>query len=214
MACAAGPCTAPRPHYKVPRVTFFFWVIKLCCTTVGETISDAVNDGAGLGLGLTAAIFFPMLAIVLAAQLAAGRYSHPLYWGAVTLTSICGTIATDGLFDGAGVALWVEILVFGFLMVATFALWLWAERTLAIHSIYTLRREALYWWACRARKGPAVPRRSAPPRRHNTPYPPPSHSLSLPPPHPSHAPPPTQAHDFLDLCHGHGRWRPNRHVLV
>jgi len=61
--------------------------------------------------------------------------------------SIAGTIATDGLHDDLGWALWIEIVIFFVLMSATFAAWLMVEGTLAVHSIYTLRRELFYWVA-------------------------------------------------------------------
>src|SRR5437868_2885864 len=35
---------------KVPEVTLYFWVIKVLCTTVGETASDYLSDNVGLGL--------------------------------------------------------------------------------------------------------------------------------------------------------------------
>src|SRR3954468_16340339 len=35
---------------KVPEVTLYFWVIKIMCTTVGETAADYLNDNLGLGL--------------------------------------------------------------------------------------------------------------------------------------------------------------------
>jgi uncharacterized membrane-anchored protein len=35
---------------KVPEVTIFFWVIKIMCTTVGETAADYLNENLGLGL--------------------------------------------------------------------------------------------------------------------------------------------------------------------
>ena len=38
---------------KVPEVTFYFWVIKVLCTTVGETASDYLSDNVGLGLTKT-----------------------------------------------------------------------------------------------------------------------------------------------------------------
>ncbi|MCU1394036.1 MAG: hypothetical protein JWM34_2464, partial [Ilumatobacteraceae bacterium] len=28
---------------KVPEVTIFFWIIKILCTTVGETFADYLN---------------------------------------------------------------------------------------------------------------------------------------------------------------------------
>ena len=35
---------------KVPEVTVYFWVIKVLCTTVGETAADFLADNVGLGL--------------------------------------------------------------------------------------------------------------------------------------------------------------------
>ncbi len=35
---------------KVPEVTVYFWVIKVLCTTVGETASDFLNVSLGFGL--------------------------------------------------------------------------------------------------------------------------------------------------------------------
>ena len=35
---------------KVPEVTLFFWIIKIMCTTVGETAADYLNDNLGFGL--------------------------------------------------------------------------------------------------------------------------------------------------------------------
>ena len=35
---------------KVPEVTLFFWIIKIMCTTVGETAADYFNENLGFGL--------------------------------------------------------------------------------------------------------------------------------------------------------------------
>jgi uncharacterized membrane-anchored protein len=35
---------------KVPEVTLYFWIIKILCTTVGETAADLLNENLGLGL--------------------------------------------------------------------------------------------------------------------------------------------------------------------
>ena len=35
---------------KVPEVTAVFWVIKVLCTTVGETAADYLNTNLSLGL--------------------------------------------------------------------------------------------------------------------------------------------------------------------
>jgi uncharacterized membrane-anchored protein len=36
---------------KVPEVTVYFWIIKILCTTVGESFADYMS--ATLGFGLT-----------------------------------------------------------------------------------------------------------------------------------------------------------------
>ena len=40
---------------KVPEVTVWFWVIKILCTTVGESFADWINMTLGVGLIPTAA---------------------------------------------------------------------------------------------------------------------------------------------------------------
>ncbi|HEX3287389.1 MAG TPA: hypothetical protein VHT50_22705 [Mycobacterium sp.] len=42
---------------KVPEVTVWFWIIKILCTTVGESFADWINVGLGVGLNITAIIF-------------------------------------------------------------------------------------------------------------------------------------------------------------
>src|SRR3954447_13224251 len=38
---------------KVPEISLFFWIIKIMCTTVGETAADYLNDNLGFGLTWT-----------------------------------------------------------------------------------------------------------------------------------------------------------------
>src|SRR5882672_4045946 len=38
---------------KVPEVTLYFWIIKILCTTVGETASDYLAGNLSLGLTKT-----------------------------------------------------------------------------------------------------------------------------------------------------------------
>jgi uncharacterized membrane-anchored protein len=45
--------TTNRSCVKVPQVTIFFWIIKVLCTTVGETFADYLNTTLGFGLNGT-----------------------------------------------------------------------------------------------------------------------------------------------------------------
>ena len=54
---------APRTMLsKVPEITVWFWVIKILCTTVGESFADWINMTLGVGLISTALIFSAVLA--------------------------------------------------------------------------------------------------------------------------------------------------------
>ncbi|MBA4116320.1 MAG: hypothetical protein H0X71_07770 [Rubrobacter sp.] len=132
---------------KVPEVTVYFWIIKVLCTTVGETAADFLNVNLGLGLTITTAVMSVLLAVALAFQFGLRRYVPGVYWLAVVLISIVGTLITDNLVDNFGVPLWVTTVAFSVALAATFAAWYASEKTLSIHSIVTSRREAFYWLA-------------------------------------------------------------------
>ena len=132
---------------KVPEVTLYFWVIKILCTTVGETAADFLNTHLGLGLTGTSYVMGALLAVTLLFQLRARKYLPGTYWLAVVLISIVGTLITDNLVDNFGVALETTTIVFTIALAATFAAWYGVEKTLSIHTIYSTRREAFYWLA-------------------------------------------------------------------
>ncbi len=132
---------------KVPEVTVYFWVIKVLCTTVGETAADFLNFNLNLGLTGTTVIMTGFLAAALVVQFRLRRYVPGPYWLVVVLISIVGTLITDNLVDNFGVPLQTTTIAFSIALAATFALWYANERTLSIHTIYTTRREAFYWLA-------------------------------------------------------------------
>ena len=132
---------------KVPEVTLYFWIIKVLATTVGETAADFLATNLNLGLTGTTLIMSGLLAIALGFQFKARRYVPGIYWLAVVLISIVGTLITDNLVDNLGVSLWACTIAFGSAMLATFAVWYSSEKTLSIHSITSTKREAFYWLA-------------------------------------------------------------------
>jgi uncharacterized membrane-anchored protein len=132
---------------KVPEVTLFFWVIKIMCTTVGETAADYLNDNLGFGLTNTTYFTGALLAVLLAAQFQLKRYVPLVYWSVVVVISVFGTLITDNLTDAHNVSLVTSTIVFSIILAAVFAIWYAVEHTLSIHSIITTRREAFYWLA-------------------------------------------------------------------
>lgn len=132
---------------KVPEVTLYFWVIKILCTTVGETASDFLNLNLGLGLAGTSVALGALLLVSLFYQFRTKKYIPVIYWFTVVMISIFGTLVTDNLTDGLGVPLELSTAVFSVALLLTFAIWYAREGTLSIHSIFTGRRELFYWLA-------------------------------------------------------------------
>jgi len=75
------------------------------------------------------------------------KYVPGVYWLAVVLISVVGTLISDNLTDNFGVSLVTTTIAFSIALAVTFSVWYRKERTLSIHSINTTRREAFYWLA-------------------------------------------------------------------
>ncbi|WP_433208720.1 COG4705 family protein [Nocardia sp. CA-107356] len=146
MMNSGGGATG-RMLSKVPEVTAWFWIIKILCTTVGESFADWINMSLGVGLNLTALLFTVVLAAVLGWQLRLDRYVPFVYWLTVVVLSVTGTLYTDILTDNLAVPLAVSTGVFAAVLAVVFSVWFARERTLSIHSIVTTPRELFYWLA-------------------------------------------------------------------
>jgi uncharacterized membrane-anchored protein len=132
---------------KVPEVTLFFWIIKIMCTTVGETAADYLNVNLGFGLTNTTYVTGALLAVLLLAQFRLRRYVPAVYWAVVVVISVFGTLITDNLSDGYNVPLTTSTPIFAVILAIVFGVWFAIERTLSIHTIFTTRRESFYWLA-------------------------------------------------------------------
>lgn len=128
---------------KVPEVTIFFWIIKLLTTAMGESTSDYLVHH-----------FDPVIAVILGAtgfviamvlQFSIRRYIPWIYWLAVVMVAIFGTMAADVLHIGLGIPYLVSTVLFLIILTGTFLVWYKTEKTLSIHSILTPRREVFYW---------------------------------------------------------------------
>jgi uncharacterized membrane-anchored protein len=132
-----------RTLIKVPEVTILFWVVKLLSTAMGESTSDylvnRINPVVAVGLGGI------LLVITLVIQFRADRYVPWIYWLAVLMVAITGTMAADVLHIQFHVPYAVSTPFFAIVLAVVFVAWYRAEGTLSIHSIYTPRRELFYW---------------------------------------------------------------------
>jgi uncharacterized membrane-anchored protein len=130
---------------KVPEATLYFWIIKILCTTVGETFADNLNQQLNLGLTMLSILMSAVLVVSLVFQFRSRRYIPGVYWLSVVLISVVGTLISDNLTDNFGVVLETTTIAFSITLAVVFAAWYLVERTLSIHTIVTTRREAFYW---------------------------------------------------------------------
>src|SRR4051794_20032880 len=132
---------------KVPAITATFWVIKVLSTTIGETFADYLTVNVGLGPLVADALMAVVLITALVIQFRTRKYTPWIYWLCVVMVSIVGTQITDFFTDTLGVSLYLSTGVFAVVLAGVFFVWHRQERTLAITSIDTPRREAFYWGA-------------------------------------------------------------------
>ena len=78
-------------------------------------------------------------------QFSVRRYNSWVYWLAVVMVSVFGTMAADVLHIGLGIPYAVSTTFFAVVLAVVFVVWYRSEGTLSIHSIFTRRREVFYW---------------------------------------------------------------------
>ena len=128
---------------KVPEITVIFWIIKLLSTAMGESTSDflvfQINPYVAVVFG------FLGLIVALILQFWVRRYIPWIYWLAVVMVAVFGTMAADVLHVVMGIPYWMSTTFFACALAIVFVVWYLSERTLSIHTIYPGRRELFYW---------------------------------------------------------------------
>ncbi len=128
----------------VPEITLIFWALKLLTTGMGESMSDFLGQHS---VPIAGAIGIFGLWFALWLQLRQREYRAPIYWFAVMMVAIFGTMAADGIHDGASIPYALTTPLFAGIVAGVFLLWYRSEGTLSIHTINTRRRESFYWAA-------------------------------------------------------------------
>ena len=132
---------------KFPQITIAFWVMKICATTLGETVGDLFSMTMHIGYAVSSLILIGLFLASVVAQLFSKKYHPFLYWTVILSTSTAGTTMSDymdrtlqlGYVRGTGLLLAI--------LLGIFLLWRLSKAPLSVKDIKTFRVEMLYWTA-------------------------------------------------------------------
>ena len=82
-----------RTLNKLPQITIFFWIMKICATTLGETGGDLLSMTLNVGYAASSIILIGPFLVTLATQLASKKFHPVRYWTVILSTSTAGTMS-------------------------------------------------------------------------------------------------------------------------
>ncbi|MEO8459189.1 MAG: hypothetical protein ABI451_01560 [Dokdonella sp.] len=132
---------------KVAQVTLFFWIMKICATTLGETAGDLLSMTLNVGYAMSTVILLGAFLATLVAQIAADRFHPVLYWSVILTTSTAGTTMSDYMDRTLGLGYAKGSLILVTCLALVLAVWRFTEKSLAVDNIRTTRAEMFYWVA-------------------------------------------------------------------
>src|SRR5579859_39749 len=114
---------------KVPQVTIMFWTVKLLTTAMGESTTDYLVYQIDPYLAVI--VGFVGLAVSVILQLWVHRYIPWIYWLAVVMVAVFGTMAADVLHVLLGIPHAVSTAFFAGVLAIVFVAWYATEQTLS-----------------------------------------------------------------------------------
>lgn len=132
---------------KIAKVTVFFWIMKICATTLGETAGDLLSMTMNVGYALSSVILISLFLISVVAQLKSTRFHPVLYWTVILTTSTAGTTMSDFMDRTLGLGYAKGSLILIACLLAVLAAWRFCEKTLSVDNIQTTQAETFYWTA-------------------------------------------------------------------
>jgi len=143
----AKPISSPSEiqFSKVPEVTLLFWIIKIFCTTLGETGGDAVTMSMKLGYLVGTLIFAAIFIVFVVAQVYAKKFHPLLYWITIIATTTVGTTMADFADRSLGIGYAGGSLVLLCLLLASLGVWYWTQGSVSVTTVNTPKVEVFYW---------------------------------------------------------------------
>jgi len=132
---------------KLPQITLFFWIMKICATTLGETAGDLLSMTLNVGYAVSSLILISVFLLTLVAQLASKKHYPLLYWAVILSTSTAGTTISDYMDRTLGLGYMKGSVILLALLLAILIFWRFSVRDLSVVNIKTFKVELLYWAA-------------------------------------------------------------------
>ena len=132
---------------KLPQITLFFWIMKICATTLGETAGDLLSMTLNVGYAVSSIILVSIFLISLATQLKAKAFHPILYWLVILTTSTAGTTMSDYMDRTLGLGYLKGSIILLSLLMLTLAIWRISIGSLSVTNIKSLKGEVFYWVA-------------------------------------------------------------------
>jgi uncharacterized membrane-anchored protein len=132
---------------KVAQVTIYFWIIKICATTLGETAGDLLSMTMNVGYAISSIILINLFLITLVMQLISSKFCPALYWSVILTTSTAGTTMSDYMDRTLGLGYAKGSLILVTCLLIVLAVWRFSEKTLSVSNIQTTKAELFYWVA-------------------------------------------------------------------
>jgi uncharacterized membrane-anchored protein len=132
---------------KLAKVTIFFWIMKICATTLGETAGDLLSMTMNVGYAVSSLILISLFLISLAIQLFSKRFHPVLYWTVILTTSTAGTTISDFMDRTLELGYMTGSLILVACLAVVLGIWRWSEGTLSITDVRTRKAELFFWTA-------------------------------------------------------------------
>lgn len=130
---------------KVAQVTFTFWIIKICATTLGETAGDLLSMTMNVGYGVSSVILIGLFLVTVITQLLSRKFDPLLYWTVILTTSTAGTTMSDYMDRTLGLGYAQGSLILATSLLAVLAVWHVSEKTISVSNINSMKAELFYW---------------------------------------------------------------------
>ncbi len=132
---------------KLPQITAFFWIMKICATTLGETVGDLLSMTLNVGYAVSSMILVGVFLTTLVTQLISKSYNPLLYWTVILATSTAGTTMSDFMDRTLGLGYAKGSMILVSILLAILAFWRFSIGSLSVTNVNTPKVELLYWTA-------------------------------------------------------------------